>query len=522
MTKQNFSIWANLAYDGPAALVVFLVALPLCLGIALASGAPLFSGVIAGIVGGIVVGALSRSPLSVSGPAAGLTVIVYAAIQELQSFQAFLLAVCLAGGLQILLSICRAGVIGDFIPSTVIKGMLTAIGLILIMKQIPHAVGFTASFEEDHSYLLEHRSEISAFWEGLTGLILPGAMLISGLSLAFLMWWDKKQPTLKSALRYIPGPLVVVLFGVAMNALFKTHYPEWAIDATHLVAVPVTASLGDLWSGLHAPDISLIWHKNIWIIAVTLAIVASIETLLSIEAIDKLDSFKRVTPTNRELFAQGAGNIVSGLLGGLPVTSVIVRSSANVASGGRTKMAAILHGVVLLLAVISVPVLLNQIPLSALAAILIAVGYKLAKPKIFKETFKQGWASFIPFAVTVGAILLTDLLIGIGLGVAVGIVFILIHNFRSSLLCVEDADHYLVRLKKDFFFLHKYELKKTLNAIPDGAKLLLDVSRTGFIDRDNIEIINDFITNAHYRGISITLKTNAESDFASQLKEPIQ
>lgn len=522
MTQKNFSVWKNLGHDFPASVVVFLVALPLCLGVALASGAPLFSGIISGVVGGIVIGALSKSPLSISGPAAGLTVIVFSAIQELQSFEAFLLAVCIAGVFQIIFSICRAGVLGDFIPSAVIKGMLTAIGLILILKQVPHAIGYDADYEGSHSFWQGDENTFSTIWLSLTSYILPGAILISVPALFFMAWWDKKQPTLKSALRYIPGPLVVVLFGVFMNEIFKGSFSTLAIGEEHLVAVPVTESISAFLGNLQFPNFELINQKAVWVVGITIAIVASIESLLSIEAVDKLDPFKRVTPTNRELFAQGVGNLTSGLIGGLPVTSVIVRSSANVSAGGRTQMSSILHGSMLLISVMAIPVLLNMIPLSALAAILISVGYKLAKPQIFIKKYSMGMTQFIPFVVTVSAIMLTDLLVGITIGVLVGIVFVLRQNFRSSLLYVVDGQNCLVRLKKDFFFLHKYELRQTLNHIPDHANLLLDVSRATFVDLDNIEIINDFITNAQYRNIRVTLKTNPESNISDLIKEPVR
>ncbi len=521
MKKQEFSMWSNFGSDFPASIVVFLVALPLCLGVALASGAPLFSGIIAGIVGGVVVGAISKSPLSVSGPAAGLTVIVFTAIQEMPSFEAFLLSVCIAGVLQILFGICRAGVVGDFIPSAVIKGMLAGIGIILILKQLPHAIGYDADYEGSTSFTqVGDTNTFSAIWLGLQNYMMFGAVLISVPSLIFLSWWDKKQPKLTSLLRYIPGPLVVVFFGVAMNEVFKIWFPALAISAEHLVAVPAVSSASELFGQLRFPAWELITNPMVWSTAVTLALVASIETLLSIEAVDKLDVYKRITPTNRELVAQGFGNIASGCIGGLPVTSVIVRSSVNVTSGARTPMSTILHGILLLVSLLAIPALLNKIPLSALAAILLSVGYKLTKLQIFRQKYEMGMSYFIPFVVTIIGIVLTDLLMGIAIGLAVGVVFILKQNFQSSLLYIQDNDHYMVRLKKDFFFLHKYELKRTLNRIPSDCKLLLDVSRATFIDRDNIEIINDFITNAAYRNISITLKTNAESPLTKFIKVP--
>lgn len=509
MDKQYESFSKTWTYDLPAALVVFLVALPLCLGIALASGAPLFSGLIAGIVGGIVVGAVSKSPLSVSGPAAGLTVIVFGAIQQLPTFETFLLAVCLAGALQVVLGIARAGVIGDYIPSSVITGMLAAIGLILIMKQLPHAVGYDSAHFSDVGY---KGSTIINELVGLTSGIHYGAALIAITSLIFLFWWDKKQPKVRSALRYMPGPLVVVLYGVGMNMLFARFAPHLAIDGNHLVSVPVAANAQEFFGQFSLPDFSAIASPDVWGVAITLALVASIESLLSIEAIDKLDPYKRVTPTNRELVAQGVGNMASGLIGGLPVTSVIVRSSANVNSGARTKLSAIAHGVLLLVSVAAIPSLLNYIPLSALAAVLIAVGYKLTKPSVIRAKYKKGWAQFLPFAVTVGAVLATDLLVGILCGVLIGTVFVLVENIRLLILKSRDGKHFTLRFNKDMFFLHKYEVKRSLAALPDECTVTLDFSRIYYVDSDTLEILQDFMVNAPYRNITVQIRDNVEAE----------
>lgn len=522
MTKKNFSMWSNLRYDAPASVVVALVALPLCLGVALASGAPAFSGIIAGIIGGIVVGFLSKSPLSVSGPAAGLTVIVLNAIGELPSFEGFLLAVCLAGVIQVALGMLRAGVIGDFIPSAVIKGMLAAIGLILILKQLPHAIGYDVDFEGNEGFAQTgNENTFTTLWHMFNNNILFGAVIISSLSLLFLFWWDKKQPQLTGWLRYVPGPLVVVFFGVAANLFFQKFAPSLAIGASHLVAVPVADSAADFLSQFSSPDFSLLGESKVWVVAITLALVASVETLLSIEAVDKLDSFKRVTPTNRELIVQGIGNIASGMIGGLPVTSVIVRSSANVTSGARTQMSTILHGILLLLCVVAIPSILNLVPFAALAAILIAVGYKLTKPAIFREKYEMGRAYFIPFVVTISAILLTDLLTGIAIGIAVGVFFIVLENYRSMMVFVVDNNNYLMRFKKDVFFIHKYELKKKLSSIPDGANVLLDFSRVGYIDLDNVGIINDFVNSASFKDIIITIKPDSEGNAPNLIKKTI-
>ncbi len=505
-------MWANLAYDLPASVVVFLVALPLCLGIALASGAPLFSGVIAGIVGGLVVGGLSKSALSVSGPAAGLAVIVLNAIQSLPSYEVFLLAVLLAGAMQIVFGIVKAGVIGDFIPSAVIKGMLAAIGLILILKQLPHAVGYDADYEGDESFWQpDGHNTFSELWYMLQAQLSIGAIIISAVSLVFLFWWDKRQPKFNNFLRYIPGPLIVVIFSVLANALYGLWAPSLVIGPSHLVQVPVAESLQGFVYLFTLPDFSYIGHSQVWLVAGTLAVVASVETLLSIEAVDKLDPYKRVTPTNRELLAQGAGNMVSGLIGGLPITSVIVRSSANVSSGARTRMSAIAHGILLLICVIAIPWLINLIPLSALAAVLISVGYKLTKPEIFVRKYQKGWAHLIPFVVTIIAILLSDLLIGIGVGLVVSAFFIVWRNFRAAVYFMQDGNNALIRFKKDLSFVHKYELKRLLSNIPDNTNVLIDLSRTNFIDMDNAEIINDFMENAQFRDIRVSLKVVPDS-----------
>lgn len=523
MTRENFNPFANFKYDLPASIVVFLVALPLCLGIALASGAPLFSGLIAGIVGGIVVAMLSKSPLSVSGPAAGLAVIVLSAIQSLPSFEAFLLAVVLAGVIQLILGVARAGIIGDFIPSSVIKGMLAAIGLILILKQIPHAVGYDGDFEGDESFWqFDGKNTFSELWLMLQEQLSVGALLISFVSLVFLFWWDsaKAKSFKKGWLGSIPGPLVVVIFGVAANAMFINYLPALTIRAEHLVAVPVAESVQGFFSQFSTPDFSLITNKEVWITAFTLAIVASIETLLSIEAVDRIDPFKRVTPPSRELIAQGAGNLVSGLIGGLPITSVIVRSSANVSSGARTKASAIAHGLLLLLCVIAIPRLLNLIPLSALAAILISVGYKLTKPEIFLKKYEMGWVHLIPFVVTIVTILATDLLIGVCTGLVVSAFFIIRANFKSAFEVSQSDQQFTIKFNKDLSFIHKYELKRVLDTVPADANLMLDLSAIGFIDLDNAEIINNFVEGAEFKGIKVTIKRKKENH-NMVIKEPM-
>ncbi len=515
MQQQKFSTLPNLRYDLPASLVVFLVALPLCLGIALASGAPLFSGLIAGIVGGVVVGALSKSPLSVSGPAAGLAVIVLDAITTLPTYNVFLLAVLIAGILQIGLGFLRAGVIGDFIPSSVIKGMLSAIGLILIIKQVPYALGHLVEVGVD-----DHAKGQEGLFNMLDAFqhVSPAAIIISAISILFLIVWEKKQPTFKSFVRYIPGPLVVVVFGVIAAMLPQFGFGFMALETGHMVSVPVSDGLSGFFSNFSSPDFSAISSIDMWKIAITLAIVASIETLLSIEAVDNIDPYKRVTPTNRELVAQGAGNIVSGFIGGLPITSVIVRSSANITAGARTKTSAIAHGLLLLACVVLIPGLLNKIPLASLAAILIMVGYKLVKPSIFVQKYKKGYSHLIPYLATIIAILALDLLMGIAIGLVFGVIFVLIQNYHSAIMVVSDDKDVLIRCKKDLFFLHKFELKTALSAIPPGSSVMIDVSRIRFIDQDNIEIMQDFLVNAAHSNIAVSFKPNPEADLVPQIK----
>ncbi|WP_241527299.1 SulP family inorganic anion transporter [Sphingomonas turrisvirgatae] len=520
MPRSTLSL-VNLRQDVPASIVVALVALPLCLGVALASGAPLISGLIAGIAGGIVVGVLSKSPLSVSGPAAGLTVIVFSAIESLPSFEAFLLAVVLAGAMQIIFAFSRSGVLSEFVPSSVITGMLAAIGLILILKQVPHALGYDGDPEGSFSFLQpDGNNSFSAIWLALTEQFVWGAALIAAVSLAFLFWWDKARPK-EGALRFLPGPLVVVLFSVLANMTFASIAPDFAIGASHLVQVPM-AEGGNIASLLSMPDFSAISNPTVWTVAITLALVASLESLLSVKAVDELDPQRRTTDKNRELLAQGGGNLVSGMLGGLPVTSVIVRSSANVDAGAASKMSAIMHGGWLLLSVLLIPSLLNLIPLSALAAVLIQTGYKLTKPALFMQKLKQGHTQFVPFVVTVGAILFTDLLTGIVIGLAVGFVFVIARNFRPAISFVCEGTDCLVRARRNLYFIHKVELQSALDRVPDGADVLIDLSATEYVDLDNIEIINDFIKGAEFRDIRVVLRGDLADRTAPKIKAPRQ
>ena len=506
--------------DLPASIVVLLVALPLCLGIALGSGAPLFSGIIAGIVGGIVIGCLSGSQLSVSGPAAGLTVIVAGGIIKLQVYEAFLLAVVIAGILQLVLGFVKAGVIGDYVPNSVIKGMLAAIGLILILKQFPHLVGYDADFVGDETFSQgDTQNTFSEMFKAI-GFITPAAIIIGGISLLILIVWESKPVKSNKLLKWVPGPLIVVLTSVLISEYLKISNPSLALETKHMVSLPVANDMASFFSFFTFPDIKFLNNPDVWVTAATLAIVASLETLLGIEAVDKLDPLKRVTPTDRELKAQGIGNIVSGLIGGLPLTSVVVRSSANVSSGAKTKLSAIMHGVLLLLCVMFIPLLLNKIPLSALAAILIFTGYKLARISLFKEFFRKGWDQFVPFVITILAILLTDLLVGIITGIFVGLFFMVRSNFRSSVFVVNDNNNFLIRFRKDVSFLNKPIIKKKLEDVPQNAFVLIDATRADFIDKDVIEEVNNFLCHAHLKNIRVEIKKSLNKPMHLLFQEP--
>jgi MFS superfamily sulfate permease-like transporter len=483
--------------DIQSGLVVFLVALPLCLGIALASGAPLFSGIVSGVIGGILVGVLSNSQLSVSGPAAGLTAIVLAAIGTLGSFEVFLVAVILAGVLQILLGLAKAGTISNYFPSNVIEGMLTAIGIIIILKQLPHAIGYDVDNEGDFFFIEKGtgHNTFSAVIDALNYMHL-GATLITVVSLVILIAFQKVA--FLRNLKAIPGALIVVILGILMNEYFKSTGSSFAISQEHLVNLPVTSSLGELWNQLPRPDFSALMRSDVWVVAATIAVVASIETLLCIEASDKMDPLKRFSNTNTELFAQGAGNIVSGLLGGLPMTSVIVRTSANVNSGGRTKIATIAHGVFLAVAVLTIPSLLNKIPLACLAAILLMIGFKLASPKVFKHMWDAGPLQFVPFIVTVKAVVLTDLLKGVGIGLVVSVFYILRSNLRLAYFFKREAhnagENITIKLAQEVSFLNKAAIKETLSKLPENCTVHIDATDTHFIDYDVVNLINDFMS----------------------------
>ena len=498
-------LFKKIGADAPASIVVFLVALPLCLGIALGSGAPLFSGIIAGIVGGVVVGSLSGSNLSVSGPAAGLTAIVAVAILKLQVYEAFLLAVVLAGIMQFFLGVFRAGIVGDYIPNSVIKGMLAAIGIILILKQLPHLVGYDKNFSGDETFIQGNDENTFSSVLYAFNYLTPTACIIGIVSIGILRLWETKYFKKTKILSLFPGPLMVVLVGVLLSRSLSA-YNGFDLEQKHLVSLPVAESMPMFISFFKLPDFSYITNIDVWKTAVTLAIVASLETLLGVEAADKLDSLKRVTPTNRELKAQGVGNFVSGMIGGLPITSVIVRTSANIMAGAQSKASTILHGLLLLVSVLFIPKILNLIPLSALAAILIFTGYKLAKVSLFKEYYYKGFDQFVPFVITILAILLSDLLIGIITGIFVGLFFMVRSNFRSSVFIVNDNSKYLLRLRKDVSFLNKPIIKNKLEQVPNDSYVLIDATRADFIDKDIIEEINNFMLHAGLKNIRVEIK----------------
>lgn len=500
---------ANLPRDLTAGLVVFLVALPLCLGIALASGAPLFSGLLAGIIGGIVVGSISGSQTSVSGPAAGLTAIVIAQIAKLGSFEAFLLAVMIGGVIQIGLGIARAGSLSAFFPSSVIKGLLAAIGVILILKQIPHVFGHDTDPEGEMSF--SQPDDQNTFSELLTlvaGDIHFGAAVVGLLSIALLLVWGRVK-FLKNSL--VPGPLVVVLMGVGLHIFFQKLGSPWSIGSSHLVQIPVAESASDLVSFLKFPDFAQWANPAIYFAAVTIAIVASLETLLNLEAVDKLDSQNRNSPPSRELVAQGVGNIISGLVGGLPVTSVIVRGSVNVNAGAKSNRSTIFHGFLLLTSVAFLPVYLNMIPLAALAAILLVTGFRLASPTLFRQMWKEGRYQFLPFLITLLSIVFTDLLTGILIGLGVSLLFILNSSLRQPIRRVIEthlAGEILhIELANQVSFLNRAALDQVFNDTERGTHMLIDATGTDYIDPDILSLIRDYRYNVGpARGVTVSLR----------------
>jgi MFS superfamily sulfate permease-like transporter len=499
----------SLAHDAPAGLVGFLVALPLCLGIALASGAPLFSGIIAGIIGGLIVSLLSGSSVSVSGPTAGLAVIVATAIQALGSFQAFLLAVLVAGVFQVGFGLLRGGQLANYVPNAVIKGILAAIGVVIILKQIPHALGRDTGYEGDFNFFRSADgtsttlSDISDAVASANG----EAIIITVVSLAILLAWETPWVKARKALAMVPGALIVVAVGILLNELFRTFSPDFFLRAEdgHLVALPAGGP-AELLAQLSGPDWSRWTDRRIYSTGLTLAIVASIESLLALEASDKLDPQRRISNPDRELLAQGVGNIAAGLIGGLPVTAVIVRSSANVYAGARSRWSAFIHGLLLLVCVVAIPGLLNRIPLASLAAVLLMVGYKLTKPALYRDSWKAGLDQFIPFIVTILAIVFTDLLIGVLIGVVFGVIFVIRTNHHAAFTLVQQDSMYLLRFNKDASFVNKSELKDKLASLPAQSSVIIDGTKAIFIDSDLYDVIADFREGAQHKQITIEFK----------------
>ncbi|MDF0716728.1 SulP family inorganic anion transporter [Muricauda sp. 334s03] len=496
-----FNHWKR---DFPASLVVFFVALPLCLGVALASGAPPFAGLIAGLVGGILVGYLSGSSIGVSGPAAGLVVIVLNAIADLGSYELFLTSVILAGIIQILLGIFRAGVIGYYFPSAVIKGMLSAIGIMIFIQQIPLAFGFTGNVNTD-------RIDLS----GLHNHITPGAILITGISLSILLIWDGILAKRNKIFKLVPGPLIAVIIGILIYVTMGTS-GFFALEASQLVNVPIPKDVSSFFGQFTLPDFSSLTNGSVYVTAFTIAIVASLETLLSVEATDKLDPQKRQTPTNRELIVQGIGNSVSGLIGGIPVTQVVVRSSANVMSGAMTKLSAILHGFLILLSIVAIPRLLNLIPQAVLASVLLVIGYKLANPKSFVQMYKLGKAQFIPFIVTVVGIVATDLLKGIVVGLTVGLIVVLLKSYYNShhMLIKEykgKKNLFHINFAEEVTFINKGPIMKELDALKKNSFLELDFRKTKVLDYDILEYLDEFSIKAKNNNINVKLIAERET-----------
>ena len=507
MISKGF--FSEIKSDLPASIVVFFVALPLCLGIALASGAPLFAGVIAGVVGGIVVGLASGSPLGVSGPAAGLAVVVFTAISTLGSYEAFLVAVVLAGLIQLALGYLKAGFIAYFFPTSVIKGMLTGIGLLIILKQIPHALGYDFEYQGSESFFTEDGGNTFSAIMNAWHLLTPGALLISTISLVLLIIWDKVLTKKHRIFQLLQGPIVVVLLGIVFTYLFQNNILNFSLSPEQIVSLPVANSLPDFFAQFTFPDFSSLNNIEVYKVAIVMAIVASLETLLCVEATDKLDPYKRVTPTNRELKAQGLGNLVSGFIGGLPITQVVVRSSANISFGGKTKLSAVLHGFFLLISVVTISSLLNMIPLASLAAVLIMVGYKLATPSLFKKMYALGWEQFVPFVTTVVVMLFTDLLTGIAAGMVMGIFFTLHHSYRNSHYMVESTTnengssvHHIV-LAEEVSFFNKASIIQVLEAIPKNSKVVIDCSKSKSISYDVVEFIRDYPISAKLKNITV-------------------
>ena len=490
--KKTLSIYGGIKENFPSGLVVFLVALPLCLGIALASGAPPLSGIIAGIIGGLVVGSISNSNISVSGPAAGLTAIVLTAITDLGAFELFLCAGIIAGILQLILGFIRAGSISNYFPTNVIEGMLAGIGIIIILTQIPHALGFDKDFEGNQT-LFANGFNPNYFSELAAG-IHPGAVIVTLVSISILLAWDK-FPALKK-LKMIPGALVAVGAGIMLNYIFILSESSLAIGPEHLVSLPVPQSVADFKNMIVFPELQGFLNPKVWIVGATIAIVASIETLLCIEASDRLDKRRRITDTNLELRAQGIGNLISSAIGGLPMTSVVVRSSANASAGATSKLSTVIHGGLLLICVLTIPFILNMIPLATLAAVLLLVGYKLAKPATMMHFWHKGKYQFIPFIATVIAVVSLDLLKGVGIGLLISVFYILQGNMKRAYYLsreeLDDADEINIKLAEEVSFLNKAAIKKTLKNIKPNSQVCIDARSTSYIATDILEMIQEF------------------------------
>ncbi|MDO3693733.1 SulP family inorganic anion transporter [Wenyingzhuangia sp. chi5] len=485
LNVNYYSFKKNLKHDFSASIVVFLVALPLCLGIALASGAPLYSGIISGIIGGIIVGSISNSALGVSGPAAGLAVIVLHAISDLGSFEIFLVAIVIAGLIQLIMGLLKAGIIAYYFPSSVIKGMLAGIGILIFYKQIPNALG------------------IKSIGEIANGIHL-NVTLITLISLGILLFWQTKFVQKIGFLAAIPGALLAVIIGIVLQ-LFSL-----SIDTTFLVKIPIATSPAEFFNNFTFPNFGVgLANPKVYSTAIVIAVVASLETLLCVEASDKQDPKKRTTSTNKELIAQGIGNMCAGLIGGLPVTQVIVRSSANQQAGGQSKASTIFHGILLFISILLIPTLLNKIPLATLAAILLIIGYKLASPSNFKKMYKEGWDQFLPFIVTIVGIVATDLLMGIGMGITIAIFIVLRNNYKIPYFLEKDMDGlihtYFIELSEDVTFLNKASILKMLDKIPEKSKVEINATKTQFIHNDVIEIIQDFVIKASNKDIQLTV-----------------
>ena len=497
----------NFKYDFPASIVVFLVAIPLCLGISLASGTEIHTGLIAGIIGGIVVGSFSSSHLSVSGPAAGLVVIVIEGMRILDgSFSAFLFATLIAGVLQFYFGYIKAGIVSQFFPTSVIKGFLASIGLVLILKQIPHAFGYDANIEGDESFLqIDGKNTFTEILEIIDN-IQPTALFISILSLCLIFFWDNGIKKRLGIFKNIPSAPVVVIAGIVMNQIALLYFPDMGLKEKHLVQFPIMERPSDVLHLLSYPDFSQIYNIKVYEVALLIAFVASIESLLSLEASEKIDPLRRIPSSNQELKAQGIGNILSGFLGGLPITSVIVRTSANIIAGGRSKFSTIFHGILILLSVFLFARILNYIPFASLVGILLIIGYKLTNISLYREMYKKGWDQFIPFMITLVSILLSNIIIGICIGFIVGIFFVIKSNYYRSIIFTEDKKNYLIQFRHNVSFLNKPIITETFQKIKYGGYVIIDVSKVYHMDEDIAEIMRDFVTTAHEKKITIEIK----------------